>query len=72
MIEKLFGTTVTIVTLKSADSIPVIRNAVMGNNPGITFLEDSTSYKFPQKVTLVYNWPMLTCSMVKVEEEYTV
>ena len=72
MIERLLRSTVTLVTLTSAKSIPILRNAVMGNHPGLTFLEDNIEYSFPQKIMLVYNWDLLTCAMVKAEAEITV
>lgn len=72
MIEKLFGNTITIVTVTAEESIRELRNAIMGKHPQITFLEDTTKYNFPQKFTLIYDWKLMTCCMVKVDKEFTV
>lgn len=72
MIEKLLGTTVTLVTLKSKESHSVLRTSVMNAHPGFTFLEDTEEYSYPRKFTLIYNWSIKTCCLAKVEEEFII
>lgn len=72
MIEKLFGTEVTIVTLKSEQSLKGLRDAVLNKHPGIMFLEDNNKPTYPHKYTLIYDWDYKTCSLVAVDEEFVV
>jgi len=72
MNEKLLGTEVTIVTLKSENSLKVLRDAVMNKHPEIMFLEDNNKPSYPHKYTLIYNWNFRTCSLVAVKEEFVV
>jgi hypothetical protein len=72
MIEKLFGTSVTVITVTSEENFRYVRNEIMNANPGLIFLKDSNTYTFPQKFKLVYNWNLMSCSMVILEEELIV
>ena len=72
MIDKIFGTSVTVITVTSEENFRYVRNTIMNTYPGMMFLEDSKTYTFPQKFMLVYNWSLMVVSMVTLEEELTV
>jgi hypothetical protein len=72
MIEKILGNTVSIVNITSKDRIKRLRDIVMNENPGVTFLEESKEYTFPAKFVLLFHRDLYTFSLFEVNKEYTV